>query len=194
MAIERGLGAGGLPQDPMVAEAESLQNVIDLPAQPGVTEFDDGSAVVGEFEEQADIPASVPFDGNLADVIDEAELGNISSDLVGSIEDDLASREDWEDTYKTGLEFLGMKTEDRTEPFEGSSGVIHPLLAESVTQFQAQAYRELLPATGPVRTSVIGAQNEMLVKQSERVKGYSHSCGNTIELKNQDGYGSFVFG
>jgi len=185
MAIERGLGAGGLPQDPMVAEAESLQNVIDLPAQPGVTEFDDGSAVVGEFEEQAAIPANVPFDGNLADVIDEAELGKISSDLVGSIEDDLASREDWEDTYKTGLEFLGMKTEDRTEPFEGSSGVIHPLLAESVTQFQAQAYRELLPATGPVRTSVIGAQNEMLVKQSERVKDYMNYMI-TYEMEEYD--------
>jgi len=185
MAIERGLGAGGLPQDPMVAEAESLQNVIDLPAQPGVTEFDDGSAVVGEFEEQAAIPANVPFDGNLADVIDEAELGKISSDLVGSIEDDLASREDWEDTYKTGLEFLGMKTEDRTEPFEGSSGVIHPLLAESVTQFQAQAYRELLPATGPVRTAVIGAQNEMLVKQSERVKDYMNYMI-TYEMEEYD--------
>jgi len=185
MAIERGLGAGGLPQDPMVAEAESLQNVIDLPAQPGVTEFDDGSAVVGEFEEQAAIPANVPFDGNLADVIGEDELGRISSDLVGSIEDDLASREDWEDTYKTGLEFLGMKTEDRTEPFEGSSGVIHPLLAESVTQFQAQAYRELLPATGPVRTSVIGAQNEMLVKQSERVKDYMNYMI-TYEMEEYD--------
>ena len=185
MAIERGLGAGGSPQDPMVAEAESLQNVIDLPAQPGVTEFDDGSAVVGEFEEQAAIPASVPFDGNLADVIGEEELGRISSDLIGSIEDDLASREDWEDTYKTGLEFLGMKTEDRTEPFEGSSGVIHPLLAESVTQFQAQAYRELLPATGPVRTSVIGAQNEMLVKQSERVKDYMNYMI-TYEMEEYD--------
>ena len=185
MAVERGLGAGGLPEDPMIAEAESLQNVIDLPAQPGVTEFDDGSAVVGEFEEEMAPKPEVPFDGNLADVIDEAELGRISSDLVGSIEDDLSSREDWEDTYKTGLEFLGMKTEDRTEPFEGSSGVIHPLLAESVTQFQAQAYRELLPATGPVRTSVIGAQNEVLVKQSERVKDYMNYMI-TYEMEEYD--------
>ena len=141
MAVERGLGAGGLPEDPMIAEAESLQNVIDLPAQPGVTEFDDGSAVIGEYEEDQPPIQPVPFDGNLAEVVDEAELGRISSDLVNSIEDDLSSREDWEDTYKRGLEFLGMKTEERSEPFEGSSGVIHPLLAESVTQFQAQAYR-----------------------------------------------------
>ena len=185
MAVERGLGAGGLPQEPMAPEAPMLQNVIDLPAQPGVTEFDDGSAVIGEYQEEAPAPIEVPFDGNLAEVIDESELNLISSNLVGSIEDDLSSREDWEDTYKTGLEFLGMKTEERTEPFEGSSGVIHPLLAESVTQFQAQAYRELLPATGPVRTQAIGAQNEMLVKQAERVKDYMNYMI-TYEMEEYD--------
>jgi hypothetical protein len=169
----------------MIPEQEMLQNVIDLPAQPGVTEFDDGSAIIGEYEEDQPPVQPVPFDGNLADVIDEGELGRISSDLVNSIEDDLAAREDWEDTYKRGLEFLGMKTEERSEPFEGSSGVIHPLLAESVTQFQAQAYRELLPATGPVRTAVVGAQNEMLVKQSERVKDYMNYMI-TYEMEEYD--------
>ena len=185
MAVERGLGSGGLPEAPMIPEQEMLQNVIDLPAQPGVTEFDDGSAIIGEYEEDQPPVQPVPFDGNLADVIDEGELGRISSDLVNSIEDDLAAREDWEDTYKRGLEFLGMKTEERSEPFEGSSGVIHPLLAESVTQFQAQAYRELLPATGPVRTAVVGAQNEMLVKQSERVKDYMNYMI-TYEMEEYD--------
>ena len=185
MAVERGLGSGGLPEAPMIPEQEMLQNVIDLPAQPGVTEFDDGSAIIGEYEEEQAPIADVGFDGNLAEVVDEAELGRISSDLVNSIEDDLAAREDWEDTYKRGLEFLGMKTEERSEPFEGSSGVIHPLLAESVTQFQAQAYRELLPATGPVRTSVVGAQNEMLVKQSERVKDYMNYMI-TYEMEEYD--------
>ena len=141
--------------------------------------------IVGEYEEEQAPIVDVGFDGNLAEVVDEAELGRISSDLVGSIEDDLAAREDWEDTYKRGLEFLGMKTEERSEPFEGSSGVIHPLLAESVTQFQAQAYRELLPATGPVRTSVVGAQNEMLVKQSERVKDYMNYMI-TYEMEEYD--------
>ncbi len=185
MAVERGLGSGGLPEAPMIPEEEIIQNVVDLPAQPGVTEFDDGSVVVGEYEEEQAPIVDVGFDGNLAEVVDEAELGRISSDLVGSIEDDLAAREDWEDTYKRGLEFLGMKTEERSEPFEGSSGVIHPLLAESVTQFQAQAYRELLPATGPVRTSVVGAQNEMLVKQSERVKDYMNYMI-TYEMEEYD--------
>jgi len=185
MAVERGLGAGGPADVPMIPDEGMIENVIEMPAQPGITEFDDGSAVVGDYEDEMEPRPEVPFDGNLADAIDEAELGRISSDLVGSIEDDLSSREDWEDTYKKGLEFLGMKTEERSEPFEGSSGVIHPLLAESVTQFQAQAYRELLPATGPVRTSVIGAQNEMLVKQSERVKDYMNYMI-TYEMEEYD--------
>ena len=170
--IDRDSGPGGIPEMPMLPQENVLADIPQLPQQPGVFEFDDGSAVVGNYDDEMDVTPSVAFDGNLADVIDSALLGRISSDLVGSIEDDLSSRQDWEDTYKQGLEFLGMKTEERTQPFEGSSGVVHPLLAESVTQFQAQAYRELLPANGPVRTQVIGAQSEMLVKQAERVKDY----------------------
>jgi len=170
--IDRDSGPGGIPEMPMLPEENVLANIPELPQQPGVFEFDDGSAIVGDYDDGMGVAPTVAFDGNLADVIDSSVLGRISSDLVGSIEDDLSSRQDWEDTYKQGLEFLGMKTEERTEPFEGSSGVVHPLLAESVTQFQAQAYRELLPANGPVRTQVIGAQNEMLVKQAERVKDY----------------------
>ncbi len=170
--IDRDSGPGGIPEMPMLPEENVLANIPALPQQPGVFEFDDGSAIVGDYDDGMGVAPTVAFDGNLADVIDSSVLGRISSDLVGSIEDDLSSRQDWEDTYKQGLEFLGMKTEERTEPFEGSSGVVHPLLAESVTQFQAQAYRELLPANGPVRTQVIGAQNEMLVKQAERVKDY----------------------
>lgn len=170
--IDRDSGPGGIPEMPILPEENVLTDIPELPPEPGVFEFDDGSAVVGDYDDGMGIAPEVPFDGNLADVVDPAILGRIASDLVGLIDDDLASREDWEDTYKQGLEFLGMKTEERTEPFEGSSGVVHPLLAESVTQFQAQAYRELLPANGPVRTQVIGAQSEMLVKQAERVKDY----------------------
>ena len=170
--IDRDSGPGGIPEMPMLPENDVMANITELPQQPGVFEFDDGSAVVGDYDDGMGVVPEVAFDGNLADVIDSAILGRIASDLVGYIDDDLSSRQDWEDTYKQGLEFLGMKTEERTEPFEGSSGVIHPLLAESVTQFQAQAYRELLPANGPVRTQVIGAQTEMLVKQAERVKDY----------------------
>ena len=158
MAIEQGLGAGGLPDEPVVEDNTRILEIPQLPANPGLTEFDDGSAIVGEYEEEKEPVEEIEFEGNLADVMDEGDLNDISSDLVGSIEDDLSAREDWEDTYKKGLEFLGMKTEERSEPFEGSSGVIHPLLAESVTQFQAQAYREMLPSTGPVRSQVVGIQ------------------------------------
>ena len=186
MAIEQGLGAGGLPDEPMVEDNSRIIELPELLAQaPGITEFDDGSAVVGEYEEEGEVLEEIEFDGNLADIIEENELNLVSSNIVSSIDDDLASRQDWEDTYKRGLEFLGMKTEDRSEPFEGSSGVIHPLLAESVTQFQAQAYRELLPASGPVRSQVIGAQNEMLVKQAERVKDYMNYMI-TYEMEEYD--------
>ena len=150
-----------------------------------VLELEDGSAVVGEIEEDAALALDAPFDANLADYLGDSEIGRISSDIMGSIEDDLSSRSDWEDTYTRGLEFLGMQYEERSEPFEGSSGVIHPLLAESVTQFQAQAYRELLPASGPVRTQVVGAQNEMIVKQAERVKDYMNYMI-TYEMEEYD--------
>jgi len=183
--IDRDSGPGGLPQDPILPEEVIPVGLPELPIEPNVFEFDDGSAIVGEYTEEIEATIQVPFDGNLAEVIDDNELGRISSDLVGEIQDDLSSREDWEDTYKQGLEFLGMKTEERSEPFEGSSGVIHPLLAESVTQFQAQAYRELLPANGPVRTQVIGGQTAQLVKQAERVKDYMNYMI-TYEMEEYD--------
>ena len=185
MAIERDMGAGGLPDIPMLPEDDMQIDLMELPDQPGVFEFDDGSAVVGEYDDGLDEPIDVPFGGNLAEVIDEGILGVISSDIVTSIEDDLSSREEWESTYKKGLQYLGMKTEERSQPFEGSSGVVHPLLAESVTQFQAQAYRELLPSGGPIRTQVIGAQSEMLIKQAERVKDYMNYMI-TYEMEEYD--------
>ena len=187
MAIETDVGSGGLgqmpqlTQDPMMQEAPMMTDGLQA---ENVFEFDDGSAIVGEYEEET-VPQDIPFDANLAEYVDEAFIGVISSDLVGSIEDDFSSRQDWEDTYKRGLEYLGMKYEERVEPFEGSSGVIHPLLAESVTQFQAQAYREMLPASGPVRTDVVGAQSEVLVKQAERVKDYMNYMI-TYEMEEYD--------
>ncbi len=136
MAIERDIGAGGIPDEPIIKDTTRMQEVTPLPETPGITEFDDGSAIVGEYEEEGEPVVDVPFDGNLADVIDEGELSSISFDLVGSIEDDFSARQDWEDTYKKGLEFLGMKTEERTEPFEGSSGVIHPFLLRVLRSFR----------------------------------------------------------
>ena len=183
MAIEKDAGPGG--EQPLVNGQVPPEVLIEeLPQDPGIFEFDDGSAIVGEYAEEQPIP-EISHDSNLAEFMEDADLGKLSSDLVGEIDDDIASRQDWQETYKRGLEFLGMQYEDRAEPFEGSSGVIHPLLAESVTQFQAQAYREMLPATGPIRTQIVGAQDEQIVKQAERVKDYMNYMI-TYEMEEYD--------
>ena len=173
MAIEKGTGAGGDNVIPMNTQEQI--DILEMPVEPGQVTMDDGSVIVGDITEEmiaAEVPVEIPFNSNLVDFMDEAETTAIASDLVGEIEDDLSSREDWEEVYKRGIDLLGMNYEDRSQPFEGASGVIHPLLAESVTQFQAQAYRELLPSGGPVRTQIIGDQNKEVLAQAERVKNY----------------------
>jgi len=135
-------------------------------------ENEDGSADVN-FDPNAPIDtANIPHDANLADYIEENDLGRLSNDLLAGFESDKDSRKDWEESYVKGLDMLGFKYEDRTQPFEGSSGVVHPLLAESVTQFQAQAYKELLPPSGPVRTQVIGLSTPEIEDQAKRVQDF----------------------
>ena len=135
-------------------------------------ENEDGSADVN-FDPNAPIDtANIPHDANLADYIEENDLGRLSNDLLAGFESDKDSRKDWEESYVKGLDMLGFKYEDRTQPFEGSSGVVHPLLAESVTQFQAQAYKELLPPSGPVRTQVIGLSTPEVQDQAKRVQQF----------------------
>ena len=118
-------------------------------------------------------PPLMNFNANLVDFIDESTLQKISSDLLSSIKSDKQSRSEWERTYTDGLKYLGMKfDESRSQPFEGSSGVIHPILAEAVTQFQAQAYKEMLPPKGPVKTEIIGARTIETEDQAERVQEF----------------------
>ena len=112
------------------------------------------------------------FYANLAEVIDSGDLGSIYSDCMSDYQDDRSSRKEWEDQYREGLEFLGMKFEERSEPFEGASGIIHPLLAESVTQFQAQAYKEMLPPGGPVKAQVVGMMTPNTDLQAARVQEF----------------------
>jgi hypothetical protein len=114
----------------------------------------------------------IPFEANLADFLEDDTLGEIASDLVGSYEDDLASRQDWEETYTKGLDLLGIQDTERSTPFEGASSVTHPLIAESVTQFQAQAYKEILPSGGPVKTQIVGRHTPERLEQAQRVKDY----------------------
>ena len=112
------------------------------------------------------------FYRNLAEEMDDRTLGRISSQLISDYKRDKVSRADWEQAYTQGLELLGFKYVNNTRPFQGASGVTHPLLSEAVTQFQAQAYKELLPSDGPVRTSIIGADTPEVSQQAERVQNF----------------------
>jgi len=123
----------------------------------------------GEEEEQAQ---PEDFFSNIADTVDERALKQLASDLITEYQNDKESRKEWEHTYTSGLDLLGFKYKERQQPFRGASGVTHPLLAEAVTQFQAQAYKELLPSDGPVKTQVVGLNNQQVEEQSTRVKDY----------------------
>jgi hypothetical protein len=164
----------------MAIERQPLSNVsnsqgieIEIMEQPEEeTELfiqPDGSVIRG-----SDMPdqTSTKFGENLAESLDERELQTIASELVSSYEDDLDSRDDWFRTYTDGLDLLGFHSESRSQPFIGASGVHHPILAEAVTQFQAQAYKELLPAGGPVDTEVLGISDDAKSEKANRVKNF----------------------
>ena len=142
----------------------------DLGDEIEITEEENGDVVV-DFEPMAEMVEG-GFDENLAETLSDMELARISGDLVSEFESNKASRQEWEDTYSNGLELLGFAYEERTQPFRGASGVTHPLLAEAATQFQAQAFNELLPASGPVRTVVLGKETRDKVDQAARVKQF----------------------
>jgi len=112
------------------------------------------------------------FYANIAETIDDKALSQLASDLISEYQSDKESRKEWEDTYRNGLDLLGFKYKSTTQPFKGASNVTHPLLSEAVTQFQAQAYKELLPSDGPVKTKIVGVQNETVEAQAERVKDF----------------------
>jgi len=112
------------------------------------------------------------FYRNLAEELDDRELGRLSSELLGEFDANKSSRSEWEDAYSKGLELLGYNYEERTMPFRGATGVTHPLLAEAATQFQAQAFNELLPPSGPVRTQIIGERTRENEAQAYRVKEF----------------------
>jgi hypothetical protein len=131
--------------------------------------LDDGSAIVNPAEDTSEQGA---FNANLAELITEDELESLASGLMSDYEYDKDARADWLKSYTDGLDLLGFSYEDRSKPFPGASGVTHPLLAETVTQFQAQAYKELLPAEGPVRTQIVGEITPQVEEQSQRVKEF----------------------
>ncbi len=125
-----------------------------------------------EGEEMPEARPEDDFNANLAEAMDERTLKDMAMELIQEYKKDKTSRKEWEDAYIKGLDLLGTKYQEVTKPFKGASGVTHPLLAESVTQFQAQAYKELVPSDGPVRTQVVGLVTPATEQQADRVKDY----------------------
>jgi|TARA_R110000823_G_scaffold307188_1_gene429779 hypothetical protein len=176
MAIERRLGT---EENPDIMDNSSAVEIMPEPSRND--EIQNAAQVLVNEEEiliddEIDAPSPMPemdFSSNLVDFVNEDTLEQLASDLVSSVESDKQSRSEWEKTYTDGLKYLGMKFDEaRSQPFEGSSGVIHPILAEAVTQFQAQAYKEMLPAKGPVKTQVIGARTVETESQADRIQEF----------------------
>jgi len=163
-----------VPSDVEIAEAEAAeqQEVTEQGEPVEITENEDGSVDINYDPSIASVEGSQNHYDNLADHLPDEVLGRLSSDLFQNYQDYKNSRKEWESSYKTGLDLLGFKYENRTEPFSGASGATHPVLAEAVTQFQSLAYKELLPADGPVRTQILGVPTPEKTQQASRVKDF----------------------
>ena len=149
------------------------QKEIEASEQPiEINPQEDGSVEIDFDPSKVNIEGQQGHFDNLAELLPDDILDPIGSELVENYMDYKSSRKDWEQAYTTGLELLGFKYEKRTEPFQGASGATHPVLAEAVTQFQAGAYKELLPAEGPVRTQIVGNPDQEKEAQATRVKDY----------------------
>jgi len=162
-----------LPSEEEVVEA-SQANIEEQvgPDDIQVTQEEDGGATISFDPEAVNQPGTNEHFDNLADLLPEEVLGRLGSDLYENYTQYKASRKDWEDGYTKGLDLLGFKYQTRSQPFTNASGATHPVLAEAVTQFQAHAYKELLPATGPVHTQIMGVINKQKEDQATRVKNF----------------------
>ena len=159
----QGMPLGGLTDEEI--EVEEIEDPTEM------LEEEDGS-VIFNFEDALQEQLQAEPDANLAEVLDDGVLSDISGDLIGLYKEDRSGRQEWEDAYKNGLDLLGVKYQEREEPFRGASGVTHPVIAEAITQFQAQAYKELLPSSGPVRTQVMGSATPEVEAQAQRIQEF----------------------
>jgi len=160
------------PNDFLSIEEEDLAQQEDDFLNVEVVENEEGAEVSFGEDEVTFGGEPENFYDNLAPMVSDATLTGVASYVLDSVEDDRNSRDDWEDTYVKGLDLLGMRYETRSEPFEGATGVIHPLLNEAVTQFQSQAYKEMLPSSGPVRANIVGTPTPDAEQQAQRVQEY----------------------
>jgi len=160
------------PEEIEVAQEEQQKEVNEQGEPVEVTENEDGSVDINYDPSIASVEGEVNHYDNLAEHLPDDILGRLGSSLYQNYQDYKNSRKDWERGYREGLDLLGFKYDNRTEPFQGASGATHPVLAEAVTQFQALAYKELLPANGPVRTQILGLPTPDKEQQSQRVQDF----------------------
>jgi len=179
VAPAMGPGGPGMTAEEQMTEVQVPMDQQDM-LPPGIE-------IVGE-EQMIEVQAEeYDHNANLAEVLDDSVLGALSSDLGSKVDEDKSSREEWEETISKGLILLGINYEERSEPFLGSSGVTHPLLSEAVTQFQAQAYKEMLPPGGPVKTQILGQQTKEVEDQAQRVKDFmNYQITEVMEEFDQD--------
>ena len=154
-----------------VAVEQNVQEQVG-PEDVRIEEQEDGSVEINFDPEAVNQPGGESHFDNLADLLPDEILGRLGSEMYENYENYKTSRREWEQSYTKGLDLLGFKYENRTQPFQNASGVTHPVLGEAVTQFQAQAYKELLPANGPVHTQTMGAPSRQKEDQSVRVKNF----------------------
>jgi hypothetical protein len=165
MAIEKGLYAAPLG----IEEASAMEVPLEIEIEdPESVEIGIDGMTILEIKREK--PSDEDFPANLAEYMDERELQSLAAQLTGDFEDDVGSRKDWMQTYVDGLELLGMKIEERSEPWEGACGVYHPLLSEALVKFQAETMMETFPAAGPVKTEIIGKETPEKKAAAERVK------------------------
>ena len=166
MDIDKSLNQAPLGMSPMMSEMDTGPDIeIEIEDPESVNIDIDGTEIeIDPSEDEGD------FNDNLAEDLDEDMLTELAGDLIGEFNEDISSRKDWIQTYVDGLELLGMKVEDRTEPWPGACGVHHPLLAEAVVKFQAETMSETFPAQGPVRTQIIGKETTEKKDAAARVQ------------------------
>ena len=160
------------PEEVQEEQQQTLQEQVEAGKPVDVQENEDGSVDINFDPKFANPGQDEGHFANLAELIPDDILDKLGTELYTNYQDYKNSRKDWERAYINGLDLLGFNYDDRTEPFKGASGATHPVLAEAITQFQALAYKELLPAEGPVRTQIIGLPTPDKEMQAQRVKGF----------------------
>ena len=179
---------------PDVLEEVDVTEVEEKTGPVEVTPDEEGGATINfDPSNKPNIPGTEEHFDNLADILPDDILDPVGNKLTGDYMDYKMSRKDWEQAYINGIDLLGFKYVNRTQPFQGASGATHPVLAEAVTQFQAQAYKELLPADGPVRTQIIGASSPQRQAQSDRVKDFMNYQIHDVMKEYEPEFDSMLF-